>query len=178
MTAAWIGLGANLGDRAATLSRALEAMDRLTQTRVTTLSPTYETPPWGRTDQAEFLNAVARVETGLAAKEVLGGLLTIESALGRRREGERWGPREIDLDLLLYGDAVIREPDLTVPHPRLAERAFVLVPLHDLAPELMLPGLGRVDELLAALDDKERAGIEPGPALAFEPCTERTESTE
>lgn len=169
MTRAWIGLGANLGERERSLARALEAMDRLTQTRVTAVSPTYLTAPWGVTDQAEFVNAVAALDTGLAAHELFGGLKAIEAALGRRRDRERWGPREIDLDLLIFGDCSIRTDELTVPHPRLAERAFVLVPLNDLAPALEVPEAGRVDELLAALGDNERAGVRAGPALAFTP---------
>lgn len=172
MIEAWIGLGANLGDRAAMLDAALGRIDRLTETRLCGVSRYYLTPPWGDTDQPEFLNAVARASTGLTADELLRGLLAVELELGRERSQQRWGPRVIDLDLLLYGDACIDRPDLTVPHPRLHERAFVLVPLLELAPDLTVPGQGRADALLEQLDDNERAGIRPGPEANYLPPNE------
>lgn len=170
MIRAWIGLGANLGDRAATLDAALAAIDHLPDTRVLSTSGYYLTPPWGDTDQPEFINAVAEVETGLAASDLLTALLAIERERGRVRSGRRWGPRAIDLDLLLYGDRTIVTPDLTVPHPRIRERAFVLVPLVEISPEIVVPGQGRAAELLAALGDNERSGIRPGPKPGFEPA--------
>lgn len=172
MIEAWIGLGANLGDRAATLDAALGRIDRLNETRLCAASHYYLTPPWGDTDQPEFLNAVARVRTGLRATELLHGLLAVELELGRERSKRRWGPRVIDLDLLLYGDICIDRPDLTVPHPRLHERAFVLVPLLELAPDLTVPGQGRADALLGQLDDNERAGIRVGPEAGYLPPKE------
>lgn len=167
MTEAWIGLGANLGERAATLDAALEAIDRLDETRLQAVSRYYITPPWGETDQPDFLNAVARVCTALSARSLLTNLQAIEADLGRRRTGRRWGPRVIDLDLLVFGDERIDLPELTVPHPRIAERAFVLVPLGELAPELVIPGQGRADALLARLDDNAVSGIRPGPAPGY-----------
>lgn len=172
MNEAWIGLGANLGDRSTTLDAALRQIDCLNETRLHAVSRYYFTPPWGDTDQPQFLNAVAGVHTGLTADELLRGLLAVELDLGRERSQRRWGPRVIDLDLLLYGDACIDRPDLTVPHPRLHERAFVLVPLLELAPDLTVPGHGRADALLCQLDDNERAGIRPGPEAGYLPPKE------
>lgn len=167
MTRAWIGLGANLGDRVATLDRALERIDARPSTRFVARSGNYWTPPWGDRDQPEFLNAVAVVETTESAPGLLAALQSIELELGRVRDERRWRPRLIDLDLLLYGEDCIERADLTVPHPRIHQRAFVLVPLCELDPKLDIPGQGRVDELLAALDDNERDGIRPGPTPGF-----------
>lgn len=175
MIEAWIGLGANQGERAATLDTALERIDLLDDTRLRAFSRYYLTAPWGDTDQPEFLNAVAHVETDMAPVSLLRALLTIESDLGRERTGRRWGPRMIDLDLLLYGEERIDLPELTIPHPRLRERAFVLVPLLELAPDLAIPGQGRADALLAQLDDNERSGIRPGPKPGYEPTQDRRE---
>ncbi|HEU0304898.1 MAG TPA: 2-amino-4-hydroxy-6-hydroxymethyldihydropteridine diphosphokinase [Gaiellaceae bacterium] len=147
MTRAYVGLGANLGDREATI-RSAAAMIGAAR-----LSSLRETEPWGFADQPSFLNAAAELDTGLGARELLGLLLEVERELGRERgEGPRYGPRTIDLDLLLYGDETIDEPGLTVPHPRLYERRFALEPLAELDPELVVPGRGRVAELLASLD--------------------------
>ena len=145
MTLAYVGLGANLGDRETTIRRAAALIDaaRLSQLR--------ETEPWGYEDQPRFLNAVAELETPLEARALLEALLEVERRLGRERTGPRFGPRTIDLDLLLYGDAVIDEPGLTVPHPRLRERLFVLEPLAELAPALKIPGNGTVQAALAGL---------------------------
>lgn len=170
MIRAWVGLGANLGDPAATLDAALAAIDHLPDTRVLATSGYYLTPPWGDTDQPEFTNAVAVIETGLAASDLLTALLAIECERGRVRGSRRWGPRAIDLDLLLYGQQIIVSPDLTVPHPRMRERAFVLVPLVEISPEIVVPGQGRAAELLAALGDDERSGIRPGPKPGFKPA--------
>jgi 2-amino-4-hydroxy-6-hydroxymethyldihydropteridine diphosphokinase len=168
LRAAWIGLGANLGARARTLDGALARMDRLPATRVGRVSGYYRTAPWGEPDQPEFLNAVAELHTDLSAEELLEALQSIEAALGRTRSGKRWGPRTIDLDILLFGSAVIATPQLEVPHPRISERAFVLVPLAELDGALEVPGRGRVDDMLRALDDHERAGVQAGPQPAFE----------
>jgi 2-amino-4-hydroxy-6-hydroxymethyldihydropteridine diphosphokinase len=145
VTLAYVGLGSNLGDREAMLLRAAEAIDALR------LSPVIETEPWGYADQPRFLNAVAEVETELAPRELLELLLDVERRLGRMREGPRYGPRTIDLDLLLYGDEVVDEPGLQVPHPRLGERRFVLEPLAALAPERKIPGNGTIQEALARI---------------------------
>jgi 2-amino-4-hydroxy-6-hydroxymethyldihydropteridine diphosphokinase len=148
---AYIGLGSNLGDREGFLRRAVEALAAEPAIDVTGVSSVRETDPVGLVDQPRFLNAVARVETDLGARELLDRLLATERALGRRRDGPRFGPRTIDLDLLLYGDHEIDEPGLTVPHPRLAQRRFVLEPLHELDATLVVPGHGPVATLLAAL---------------------------
>ncbi|MDT7922079.1 MAG: 2-amino-4-hydroxy-6-hydroxymethyldihydropteridine diphosphokinase [Thermus sp.] len=148
---AYVGLGSNLGDRAAYLLLGLSALSRLPETRLLRLSPVYETDPVGP-PQPPYLNMVAELETALSPKGLLAEMLGIEKALGRERR-ERWGPRTLDLDLLLYGDLVLEEAGLSVPHPRLHERAFVLVPLLDLLPEGRHPLLGQsFAELLASLD--------------------------
>jgi 2-amino-4-hydroxy-6-hydroxymethyldihydropteridine diphosphokinase len=147
----YIGLGSNLGDREAFLRQAVELLRAEPEIDVTAVSSVRETDPVGLVDQPRFLNAVARVETDLAPRKLLDRMLAAERALGRRRDGPRFGPRTIDLDLLLYGDEEIEEPGLTVPHPRLAERRFVLEPLHELDPGLVVPGRGRVSDLLSAL---------------------------
>jgi 2-amino-4-hydroxy-6-hydroxymethyldihydropteridine diphosphokinase len=150
---AYVALGANLGDIEGTLAEAVWALDGLPQTSVREQSPWFRSPPWGRTDQPEFTNGVVELQTRLVAEELMQRLLEIEQRFGReRRPDERWGPRTLDLDLLLYGDQVIDSPGLTVPHPRLHERAFVLLPLARIAPGLEVPGRGRVDALLAQLD--------------------------
>ncbi len=165
----WVGLGANLGDPPAMLASALHHLNDAEGVRVVEVSPAWQTPAWGVTDQPDFLNAVAGLNTALDARSLLELLLDIEQRLGRRRDGQRWGPRVIDLDLLVHGTTVIAEADLLVPHPRLAERAFVLVPLHAMAPGLHVPGLGRVDELFAALDDTDIRAMQPASPLAFQP---------
>jgi 2-amino-4-hydroxy-6-hydroxymethyldihydropteridine diphosphokinase len=147
----YIGLGSNLGDREAFLRRALELLRAEPDIDVTAVSSVRETDPVGLVDQPRFLNAVARIETDLAPRELLDHMLAAERELGRRRDGPRFGPRTIDLDLLLYGDEEIEEPGLVVPHPRLAERRFVLEPLHELDPSLVVPRRGRVSDLLSAL---------------------------
>jgi 2-amino-4-hydroxy-6-hydroxymethyldihydropteridine diphosphokinase len=146
VTVAYIGLGSNLGDREATIRAATAALPG-----VVAMSALRETDPVGKTDQPRFLNAVAALETELSAGELLDVLLSVERELGRERR-ERWGPRTIDLDLLLYGDETLDEPGLRVPHPRLHERRFALEPLAELDPELFVPGRGRVKDLLARLD--------------------------
>jgi len=145
VTRAYVGLGSNLGDREATIRRAAELIGALR------LSSLRETEPWGYEDQPRFLNAAAELETGLAPRALLQELVRVERALGRTRDGPRWGPRTIDLDLLLYGSERLHEPGLTVPHPHLHERLFVLEPLAELGPDLEVPGKGVVSDLLARL---------------------------
>ena len=145
MTLAYVGLGANLGARDGSIRRA---SDLLEARRLSTLR---ETEPWGVVDQPAFLNAVAEVEWNGTARELLERLLSIERELGRVRDGSRWGPRVIDLDLLVFGSETIDEPGLTVPHPELARRRFVLEPLAELSPDLDVPGLGVVSGLLSKL---------------------------
>jgi 2-amino-4-hydroxy-6-hydroxymethyldihydropteridine diphosphokinase len=152
VTRAYIGLGSNLGDRNAMLRRALDALAHEPELDIVAVSAFRETDPVGYVEQPRFLNGVAAIETSLTAHELLERLLTVERVLGRRREGPSQGPRTIDLDLLLFGDEVVDEPELRVPHPRLHERRFALEPLAELAPGLEVPGRGRVEELLAGLD--------------------------
>ena len=149
---ALIGLGGNLGDVRERLDVAIAALDAMPGVAVVARSRFYRTPPWGHTEQPDFVNAAIAVETTLPALELLDVLLATERAFGRVRDGERWGPRTLDLDLLAYGDDVIDGDRLTVPHPRIAERAFVLLPLADIAVDAVLPGMGRVGDLLAAID--------------------------
>jgi 2-amino-4-hydroxy-6-hydroxymethyldihydropteridine diphosphokinase len=151
MTIVYVGLGANLGDREAMLRSALEQLRTEPGIRVKAVSAFRDTAPIGLVDQPRFLNAAAAVETELGARELLGRLLGIERRLGRTREGPRFGPRTIDLDLLLYGDERIDEPGLHVPHPRLHERLFALEPLVDLNPGLVVPGRGALADLVAGL---------------------------
>ena len=161
MTLAAIGLGANLGDAAATLREAIAELARLPDTELLRASRLYRTPAWGRTEQPDFINAVVLVETAVPARELLDALLAIERNFGRVRvDGERWGPRTLDLDLLLFGDAVIDEPGLRVPHPHLHERAFALLPLVEIAPQLVIPGIGNVAAIAA---DMAADGIEALP---------------
>ncbi len=146
-----MAIGSNLGEREAAIARALELLDDPPQLSVVRVATVRETAPVGVVDQPPFLNTAARLETTLGPRELLDRLLAVERGLGRVRTEERWGPRTLDLDLLLYGDDVLDEPGLTVPHPRLHERRFVLEPLSELAPDLVVPGRGRVKALLAAL---------------------------
>ena len=152
---AWIGLGSNLGDREAMIRQALEAIAAMPDTDLLRASSLYDTEPVGETDQPNFLNAVAQVDTELPSRQLLWNLLLIEKRLGRERT-RRWGPRTIDLDLLLFGDEVIEEDDLRVPHPEMIRRAFVLVPLVELEPNLVHPGTG--ETLLSHLS---RLGARP-----------------
>lgn len=155
-TIALVGLGGNVGDAAATLRHAFKELDALPQTRLLRASKLYRSKAWGRTDQADFINAVAMLQTGLDARELLDALLGIEHDAGReRRADERWGPRTLDLDLLLYGDAVIDEPGLHIPHPHLHERSFALVPLVEIAPDAMIPGIGSARAALAAMEPSD-----------------------
>ncbi len=151
-----VGLGANLGDPAGQLRGALDALAATPGVGGLVASGFYRTPPWGPLPQPAFVNAVARFDCSLAPRALLDRLLGIERAAGRIRD-LRWGPRRLDLDLLAFGDLIIEEPGLAVPHPRAHERAFVLVPLAEIAPDLVLPGRGRVVDLLAGVD---RSGVE------------------
>ena len=161
-----MGLGSNLGDRDAHLAFGLRSLAGLRGVGVAAASPVYQTRPVGP-PQADYLNAVLELRTTLSARQLLRSLLAIERKAGRSRPRDafgRCGPRTLDLDLLLYADQQIHEPDLEVPHPRLHERAFVLVPLCDLAPELQHPRLGdSIQALRARLSDLDRAGVRPWP---------------
>ena len=145
MTVAYVGLGSNLGDRESLIREAAALIG------ASRLSTIIETEPWGYEEQPRFLNAVAEVDTPLGARAFLDHLLEVERRLGRERPGQQWGPRTIDLDLLLYGDEELDEPGLVVPHPHLEERLFVLEPLAELVPSRRIPGSGTVQAALAGL---------------------------
>jgi 2-amino-4-hydroxy-6-hydroxymethyldihydropteridine diphosphokinase len=152
VTTAFVGIGSNLGERERQIEAALDLLAAEDGIELVAVSTLRETEPVGYLDQPAFLNGAARVETDLSAQDLLARLLALEQQLGRvRGDGPRFGPRTIDLDLLIYGQETIDEPGLTVPHPRLAERRFALEPLAELDPELEVPGLGSVQALLAGL---------------------------
>ena len=151
----YLSLGGNLGDPAASMATALRLLDADDDTRVMAVSSLYRTPPWGKLDQPDFLNAAAEISTALAPRALLDLCLEAERKLKRVRE-ERWGPRLIDIDILVFGDRIIHETGLEVPHPRMLERAFVLAPLAEIAPELAVGGRS-VSERLSAVDT---SGIE------------------
>jgi 2-amino-4-hydroxy-6-hydroxymethyldihydropteridine diphosphokinase len=141
MPQALIGLGGNVGDVRATLDRAVARFCDGAAVRLLARSSDYETPPWGVTDQPAFVNLCLKVETALAPRDLLARALAVEASLGRdRATGRRWGPRPVDIDILAYGDLVLRDENLTLPHPRMAERAFVLVPLNEIAPDWRIGG--------------------------------------
>ena len=152
---ATLGLGGNIGDAAGSIARALTLLDRRDDCDVVAVSRLYRTPPWGKTDQAWFFNACAMLSTTLSPEALLDACLSIEREMKRERL-ERWGPRTIDIDILLFGGLTIDEPGLQVPHPRMKERAFVLLPLAEIAPELEIGGT-RLSELLSAVDS---SGVE------------------
>ena len=152
-TTAYVGLGSNLDDPIGQVRTALAELDRLPATRVTARSSLYRSAPMGRFDQPDFINAVARVQTRLTARELLTGLFGIEARHARMRSTPN-APRTLDLDLLLFADAVIHEADLEVPHPRMHERAFVLRPLAEIDPAAHVPGRGGVVQLLAGVTDQ------------------------
>ena len=155
----YLSLGGNLGDPAKSMAAALRMLDGDDRTRVSAVSSLYRTPPWGKLDQPDFLNAAAAIETELVPRALLDLCLDVERRLKRVRE-ERWGPRLIDIDILVFGDRVIHETGLEVPHPRMLERAFVLAPLAEIAPGLAVGGRS-VAERLEAVDI---SGIERLPS--------------
>jgi len=146
-----LALGSNQGDRLAALQGAVEALAGTPGLTVVAVSPVYETDPVGGPEQPDYLNAVVLVEGDLAPRALLERSLTVEAAFARTRD-VRWGPRTLDVDVVAVGDLRVAEPDLLLPHPRAAERAFVLVPWLDVDPDAALPGAGRVADLLAGLD--------------------------
>ncbi|UVK45557.1 2-amino-4-hydroxy-6-hydroxymethyldihydropteridine diphosphokinase [Mesorhizobium sp. AR07] len=155
----YLSLGGNLGDPAKSMGAALRMLDADADTRVTGVSSLYRTPPWGKLDQPDFLNAAAEISTRLAPRALLDLCLDAERKLKRVRE-ERWGPRLIDIDILVFGDRVIHETGLEVPHPRMLERAFVLAPLAEIAPDLVVGGRSITDRLVAV----DISGIERLPS--------------
>lgn len=161
---AYIGLGANLGEPRRQVEHAVEALRQLPRSRLTAVSANYRTAPVGPQDQPDYINAVAALRTGLPPTALLAGLQSIERRLGRVRDGRHWGPRMLDLDLLLFGRLCLDTPALRLPHPWMHQRGFVLVPLAEIAPaDLLVPGRGRLAELLAAV---ERGGIQRLSAVA------------
>jgi 2-amino-4-hydroxy-6-hydroxymethyldihydropteridine diphosphokinase len=152
----YLGLGSNLGDRAACLNRAVAVLAGVPGLTVAARSPIYETPPWGDPDQPDFLNAALAVDTRLTPEALLAAALDVEARLGRERGQRRWGPRVIDVDVLLYGDLRRDAPAPALPHPRLHQRAFALRPLLDLDPRIVVPGRGAAADLLRALGERLR----------------------
>ena len=167
MQTIYLGLGTNLGDRAANLQAAIQGLaERLA---ITAVSPIYQTPPWGVTDQPDFLNLCLAAKTNLPPVELLTFVKNLEVELGRQ-PAKRWGPRLIDIDILFYANQLIETENMTIPHPRLAERAFVLRPLADIAPDFVHPALG---ETMADLAEKVGdVGIRPYPqTIALQPAS-------
>lgn len=144
----YLSLGSNLGDRVAMLSAAVSGLGNTSDVRVLRVSPLYESDPWGLTEQPKFLNIVVEIETALTPLELLHAVKALEQRLGRR-PGRRWGPRSIDIDLILWGSVILHTPELSLPHERFRERAFVLTPLADLAPETVDPETGASVAVLA-----------------------------
>jgi len=155
---AFLSLGGNIGEPARAMAAALRMLDAGEGTGVTAVSSLYRTPPWGKTDQPDFINAAAALDTSLSPRQLIELCLASERALKRERR-ERWGPRVIDIDILTFGDLQVDEPGLQIPHPRMLERAFVLVPLAEIAPQLIVSGKA-VADWLGAID---AAGIEKLP---------------
>lgn len=160
MAEALVAFGGNVGDARKTIAKGIEAFCAIPSVRLVARSSDYRTPPWGVTEQPSFINACIRTETDLPPLELLAHAHSVERSFGRDRKHEqRWGPRVLDIDLLAYGDLAVTDPGLTLPHPRLFERAFVLVPLSEIAPARIIAGR-KVQEALAGLD---RTGIERLP---------------
>lgn len=149
---AYLGLGGNVGDVATGMRKALERIGAEASTRVVAASPIYKTPPWGPVEQDWFLNACVAVETELSAPDLLDFVLSVERSLGRVRD-VRWGPRTLDIDVLLYGEGPVDLPKLTIPHPRMTERHFVMVPLADIAPDVIVAGKKVSDHASAFADE-------------------------
>jgi len=144
---AYVGLGSNLEEPLAQVGRALGELGELPRTRLAGRSSLYRSTPMGSADQPDYVNAVAALDTELTPGQLLHALQALERRHGRRREGPRWGPRTLDLDLLLYDELSMNTAELVIPHPGVADRGFVLYPLRELAPDLMIPGRGRVEQL-------------------------------
>lgn len=172
---AYLGLGSNLGDGCAKLQDAVDAIDASGDIRVTSRSGLYRTRPWGDPDQPDFINAVLEVHCRMEPHELMERLLDIERRLGRERDARRWGPRVLDIDLLLFDDLTLNEKHLTLPHPRMHLRAFVLAPLLELAPDCEIPGHGSAAGCWELCDDQGVTRLDIGWPRAvssgFEPAT-------
>lgn len=156
---AYLGLGSNIGDKNQYLQEAIEEIGKLEKTEVLAISSLYITKPWGKTDQEEFLNQVIGIKTSLSPQELLKSLQNIEINMGRQRS-ERWGPRIIDIDILLYGEEVIHTEELVIPHPYMKQRLFVLVPLAEINENVIFPDDGtHIQEVLSRVVDRERNNI-------------------
>lgn len=156
---AYLGLGSNIGDKALYLRQAVEEIGRLKETEILALSSIYITKPWGKTDQEDFFNQVICIKTGLSPQDLLKSLQNIEINMGRERT-QKWGPRIIDIDILLYGDEVIHTEELVVPHPYMKQRLFVLVPLEEINKNVIFPDDGtHIQEVLSRVEDRERNNI-------------------
>lgn len=155
MSLAYVGLGSNLDQPAEQIAKALAGLAQLPATRLLRQSSLYRSAPWGDLHQPDFINAVAELETAFDPIALVSELLALEQRLGRRRDGPRWGPRRIDLDLLVHDHDTVATIAVQVPHPRIPERAFVLLPLAELAPNYELPGMGRVEDLLSRITDHD-----------------------
>jgi 2-amino-4-hydroxy-6-hydroxymethyldihydropteridine diphosphokinase len=158
---AWIGLGGNRDNSATLLDRSLNLLSTIPGIEVMRASRQYRSPPWGPVEQPDFVNAVAELRTELEPLPLLQQLLGLERRLGRDRSDVRWGPRSIDLDLLTYDDLTMQSAELTLPHPNMHLRAFVLVPLLELEPRFVIPGVGPALDLLQVIDPQERAAVLP-----------------
>ena len=167
MSGIYLSLGSNLGDREATIEKALLEIDQLESTQITRVSSIYDTDPVEVQDQPRFLNVVIEIESDIGPHQLLWNLKLIERRLGRVR-AKRWGPRVIDIDILLHGDRVVDEPELTLPHPALADRAFVLIPLSEMVPDLPHPVLGeRISELMDRLSDADHGSVHKLGRLSY-----------
>ena len=155
MVECYVGLGSNQGDSAGLIRQALNELGNIPETNLVSISSLYNSAPVGPQDQPDFCNAVAALESKLAPDSLLSELQAIEEKYGRVRNGQRWGPRTLDLDLLMYGDQVIQTVRLTVPHREIVNRGFVLVPLLELNPEVQIPGMGVASEFLQKLDTSD-----------------------
>jgi 2-amino-4-hydroxy-6-hydroxymethyldihydropteridine diphosphokinase len=144
---AYIGIGSNLADPRQQVIAAIELLERLPGCHVLRRSSIYQSAPFGPVAQDDFMNAVVEMETAVPAEILLACLKEIERGQGRDPRAERWGPRVIDLDILVYGDQILEQPELRIPHPGIVERNFVLLPLREIAPQLLVPGLGRVADI-------------------------------
>ena len=151
MSIAYIALGANLGQPVVQVQNAIHLLHTLPQTQLVNASSLYRTAPWGYLDQPDFINAVAAVDTSLTVDELFIALIELEQSFGRTRPFKN-APRTLDLDLLLYDDLTIESPSLTLPHPRMTERPFVMIPLQEIAPDIVIAGQGKVQEICARLD--------------------------